>query len=337
MSVLVVLRHCTILDYLPYQSSNLGSMNYWIQTFLSDILGSIAVPFFFIVSGFFLGIKQYPYISLLKKKYLSLVLPYFLWSAISFIVMFGIQLFPIVKSYFNSDLIVEQSFLKNLFDFIDAKYVGQFWYIQNLIILFIISPILLWIIRKISCVFLIFLFIMSTLGLFANSTLLSSSSILYFTLGLFFSNHLELLKRKYSNRYIGVFNLLFFVFALLLILYKGTLELKLNDWNFLSVFIIPIGLFVFWITYDIVESAVWKFRYNQIYYYSFFIYAVHGSLLVNGVKKVLVSIVPVSGIGFLTAYFFSFLIVLFLCIFILYILKHRITRLLSLLMGNRFF
>jgi surface polysaccharide O-acyltransferase-like enzyme len=46
---------------------------------LIGIITAIAVPLFFLISAYFLFIKEQKYVPMLKKKCLTILLPYFLW------------------------------------------------------------------------------------------------------------------------------------------------------------------------------------------------------------------------------------------------------------------
>ena len=78
---------------VPIHASFLGrvemsSVEYWTMTIISNGICRVAVPWFFVVSGFFLALSYKGYWALLKKRFQSLYVPFVIWNAI----YFGFQL-----------------------------------------------------------------------------------------------------------------------------------------------------------------------------------------------------------------------------------------------------
>ncbi|MBQ9983284.1 MAG: acyltransferase family protein [Lachnospiraceae bacterium] len=105
--------------------------SYNIQDGIIAITYFTRMPLFFFVSGYFLekSISKYSTKSLLKKKFVSLVLPYFIWSAVAFLVNVGMALISDVGC--NKEWIISE-FVEV---FIHARSV---WY---LIVLFLTDVI----------------------------------------------------------------------------------------------------------------------------------------------------------------------------------------------------
>lgn len=134
----------------------------FIEYFLCNGLNRVAVPIFFMISGylFFLSFKftTYGYFSKIKSRFISLAIPYILWSLISMgicLIFWGVDIMPVdsMKSSLESGGLL-QVFL-NPPNF-------QFWFILQLILYVIISPIIYLIIKfkPTRIVYLIGLFVM---------------------------------------------------------------------------------------------------------------------------------------------------------------------------------
>jgi len=125
----------------------------FIQEFLSDGIFRIAVPFFFIISGYFLFAKYEGrfsfniYIEVLKKRIKTLVIPFIIISVLGLILVVLLQKIPGTGVFFNTYkikyLTLKVIFLK-LF-ILPVSY--QLWFINYLFRCVVISPIIYLLIR----------------------------------------------------------------------------------------------------------------------------------------------------------------------------------------------
>ncbi|EKY4195043.1 acyltransferase [Vibrio harveyi] len=152
---LSILRFLLIIGVVFIHASNpsINNVSYFSNTlekFISDGLARVSVPLFFMISGylFFLGCNWSldKYKVKLKSRFNSLVIPFLFWNITTLAVFFLVQINPTTSTLFsgNGQLISEY----NSFDFINA-IIGinrlpisfQFWFIRDLIIVIILSPI----------------------------------------------------------------------------------------------------------------------------------------------------------------------------------------------------
>lgn len=111
-----------------------------------------AVPYFFLMSGFFLTWKLKPsemfsYRVMLRKKAVSLVLPYFLWNTLWSMLLYLSLLFPksqVLPSYKYQDMGV-WTVLKDIY-WKPLDY--PLWFLRDLIVFFLVSPVFLWLIDR---------------------------------------------------------------------------------------------------------------------------------------------------------------------------------------------
>ena len=150
-AVLVVLLHA----YDQQLTVENNPMAWYVGKFLSGGLASIAVPFFFIVSGFLLT-KQHDvgmtYGELVKRRLCSLGIPYVIWCliyAMTYMIftIWGNRLAGRPLNY-NTCLALPLSSWQNPFrifgfDMNGFPAAGHLWYIRNLLLLVVVSPLLL--------------------------------------------------------------------------------------------------------------------------------------------------------------------------------------------------
>ena len=153
LTFLVVILHAYNLE----SSEVVLSMNSFIQNFISYGICTIAVPMFFMISGYLFFYKFKPtldgWINKYKKRFKSLVIPFVVWCVGWMIILYLVQLTPFGQVFF-SNMIVSEFNLKQLFEY-TFKYPipFQLWYILDLIKLVIISPIIYYIVKLVGKIY----------------------------------------------------------------------------------------------------------------------------------------------------------------------------------------
>lgn len=153
---LVVFIHLTLAD-------DIRSKFYY--SIIRYVFAPIAVPWFFVLSGLFIA-KNVDndswYKNALQKRFYTLVIPYCIWCALY--VLFRCLLVLIASLVHSraptatefSGFISIESFGLYIFN---PPVLVPFWYIRALMLFIILSPVLLWIIRKFNYIFLILAFL----------------------------------------------------------------------------------------------------------------------------------------------------------------------------------
>jgi surface polysaccharide O-acyltransferase-like enzyme len=136
-TILIVAIHYKSKDVID--SSNYFGWNYLFQEFLANGIARVAVPFFSLIAGFFLYeslTKKGGYVSLLKKKGRSLLIPYLIGSCLLSIILF----------FIDSANGLDVQFAPNKLKFIARLVVHpvsvQFWFLRDLLVVIVISPLL---------------------------------------------------------------------------------------------------------------------------------------------------------------------------------------------------
>ncbi len=171
----------------------------WIQSVISAGLSGCAVPLFFMFSAYLFFKKDAPYKLMLKKKTKGLLLPYFVWIALNIaLVTFG----KLFAARLNPSLLVNPEKIPALswsvldwikafagfgFDKLNHPYVGQFWFVRDLLILFLVSPVLRIIYRKFPKTSLIFCVFIYISGVTPQGFYTDRAAPLFFTLGYFWA------------------------------------------------------------------------------------------------------------------------------------------------------
>lgn len=214
MSVAIVFLHgyttVQMYDYLSvlpvYQS---------VTRIFALQIGEIGVPTFFIISGylFFRGYKQtwecYKY--KMQKRFYSLIIPYLIWNCLMILGFYVAECIPAIRELFNDGKKLVHDF--GFIDFLGAFWarkdggpiLDQLWFVRNLIVLVICSPIIYYIVRYTK---IIGIAVLGMFWFFSNGMAYPQSSIFYFSLGAWFSINAKSMTSEI--RKIGIFLFLFF-------------------------------------------------------------------------------------------------------------------------------
>lgn len=125
-------------------------INSEILNFLARCLPSICVPVFFMISGYLLGYKYHigscrDYIGLLKKRAVSLLLPFAVWNLLAFIVRLAVKKSPL--GHLTSNAYGFDSPADFLISVLWSPELEPLWFIRNLLLFVAAYPIVLWSVR----------------------------------------------------------------------------------------------------------------------------------------------------------------------------------------------
>ena len=124
-----------------------------IRHLIANVWGGIAVPLFFIISGYLFAANPKPVAVTVKSKFQGIAVPYILWTLITVALFFTAQSFSFTRPYFTQEQNIIRSWkgidvIKAFFGRIQPNtdyyhpLVYQFWYIRNLLVFFCISPLI---------------------------------------------------------------------------------------------------------------------------------------------------------------------------------------------------
>lgn len=198
---LIILLHCYSVQRLEGSHETYFKVLYPFSLWL----GETGVPGFFFISGFLFFLSKKTYYQKLKARFHTLLIPYLLWN----LILLTLYLVAWAAGYpqeINGRSIIGYTIIDyvRLFwdrgSFDDGNFVPllcPLWYIRNLLIMSILSPILYYIIRYAREVFLLattFWWLISYHNAFIPQT------ILFFSLGAYFSifniNPLQMVQKQ---------------------------------------------------------------------------------------------------------------------------------------------
>lgn len=278
-----------------------------IKQLICEVLGNGAVPLFFLFAGYLQFAKRNSYTNVLKKKFKSLLIPYISWTMINVFLYFIAQSIPKLAFFFQNEInIVRNWTVKewvNLFWIHNDKtpLVSQFWFVRNLMVLVVISPLLTFLCKKNPFCFMFISFICLLNGL----PLSFGITLFFYMIGYFFA--------EYNVDFFSLADKVSWVGVIVIFLIEMLVLIMCNK-NFVcfDIFKIVSCLFFLKLSANIIQNEKLFKITKYLAGYSFFLYAVHAPLIINCLNKVSYRIIPLTGIWCLV----QFIIPSLLCIII---------------------
>lgn len=341
LMVMVVFLHSYNLEIKFTSGTKFINQGYnsFMQELISQGVTRIAVPLFFTISGylFFLSIKDgslLEFLSRYRKRSKTLVLPYLIWSIYGVLFYLILQSIPFSKPFFTKELISGYSVTQFLSTIFINPIPYQLWFIRDLIVLILLSPILYWLIKYLKYYLILFFLFAWIYNI--SYKIFSNESILFFAIGALFSiKKINIQNYKINNRY-----LLFLIIWITLIFAKTILFYINfeNEWliRILLKSSILIGIISIWLFYDHIfkNSDISKTKYYPFFQYTFFLYAFHEPVLTI-FKKAFYYIFSKSELSSLIVYISAPMITIFVSILIGYYLKRFMPKYYCLITGGR--
>ena len=197
---LVVSIHVDWPDGIPL------SAGWFIYNVVKEGVARIAVPFFFIVSGFFLAQhfnEEKWHDREVRKRLKSLVVPFVTWSIITLVAITPLSIIADIiahRPFGTSIYFIDQyNYLMVFgFDLADFPIHVPLWYVRCLFLFVLVAFVFKWLVEKLGYMWLCaaFLFNLFRADIISNAGLseffrmgFSASGIFYFSLGIFFARH----------------------------------------------------------------------------------------------------------------------------------------------------
>lgn len=335
--VLVLYMHIVPLEHFEI-TSDLTSMNLYnfIAEFVAHNLGRMAVPCFFLFSGYFYfrNMKAWGYDFYLKqqkKRMITLVIPYVLWNLLNIgVVLAKGYIFNAIGWNGEGDLnyIRETPFL----ELMTFPINQPLWSLRDLIVMTFFAPVFFYIFRYLKGwgLVLLLLIYLSTLELPIRG--FSMVAIFFFGAGSYFG-----IEKRNLLADLIPFKWLSYIGATVLV-FLATISHTTPYYEYLIRCFVPLGI-ISAITLTHTLSQRNRKLFNSFISLSssvFFIYAVHELYLKNWVKGAFFR-TPLadSGWGMIVGYILMPLVLLAICLVIYYLLKLISPRLVAVLTGGR--
>ena len=331
LSVFVLYIHAKNLAYYDFGDAH-GTLIYVLNQIMSETFGRVAVPFFFLQSGYWMfrydihNKKSNILKRKLKKKATSLCIPYLLWNTWGVLFCQIMPRLPLMPFRIYNGQVVDITLSNILKGVLLHEFYIPFWFMQDLIVLTALSPVLVILLRKryTAYITVIILFVLTMLGI--NTPLCQTSSILLFTLGGTLS--------AYNREYWEKPNSSHFETAMYILLFLICAVLKWLSIPFISIVYSIVTPILFWKSCELL--GYWNVFDHEPWWFckqSFFIYSAH-IIPVQGLSSILSKIS--SSMAWAS---FSYLVNPLIALAFLYvvarILAQRFPKLYGLLCGNR--
>lgn len=320
MSVLVILIH-SINNETKF------------QLFFSESgIGQFAVPLFFIISGFLFFRTAYTKLDVRRKlhnKIYTLLIPYLLWNLIYYAIHLllkpgqGISINEAFEAAFN------------------YKYNPSFWFIYQLILLNIISPLLYYVIKKDKYMVLLFVALSLMILFKIDLPYINEDAIIYYFSGAIFS-------KIYNRGKVSFISKKYFVYSFVISVLIFTANRFLYNAMFIDTRLVPLfTLSTIYarlsISFTIFYLIDLFFSYSKMYGFmehTFFLYAIHFMIvkaMIIFMKFLSYKFLPVK--AFIVIETIVFVSSPMICIFINYYLtrfmKKRFNKTYNILTGDR--
>lgn len=316
--------------------SNINSCVIYFETFVTYTLGPLAVPTFFMISGYLFfrapviekdnkaNISNW--LQKIYRRFFTVAIPYFTWNLIDYILFILLSISPIgvlmatdtVSIDFNE--IISAIFL--------YKYNSVYWYMAQLI-LFSIASVFLYFLLKHPCSILLVLFF-TALSIVSNQDIFRFNSFAFWVLGSWIGVHKpKCILTKIHPSYAKV-SLLATTLVLAIRFILNDVFYISND--FINEYLLLLNTIFLWFSFDALPYNKMTLRWWQSI--TFFIYSSH-PLILDGVKKMLIFILPKNTFFAIIIYFVSVIITLIIVIMLAQISRRYLKSIWNILNGNR--
>ena len=298
-------------------------------------LGETGVPGFFFISGFLFFYSKKYYQLKLETRYHTLLIPYLLWNTL----LLALYIVASMAGYpqdINGKNIADYTFTDYIRVFWDrgsydngnfVPILCPFWYIRNLLIMSILSPLFYYIIKYVRKFFLL---VVAVWWLFTPHNAFISQTILFFCLGAYFSilkkNPLEVFDKK--RRWYLTLCAIFAVADIVVhTIYVTPINLQIH--RFALIFNIP-ALFLL-ADYCCQHGFTSKFLPHA----SFIVFCVHYPIVVVMRKACAVKLGDASDLIHIPLYFVCVILATAISILIYMSLDNYLPKVKNILSGNR--
>lgn len=335
---------------------------------LSYVIPFIAVPCFFLISGylFFANFQKWSfegYKSKLRSRIKTLVLPYILWNLVPFLIVLGKMTFRVVVRGKPSDELISMLSKDIWHIFYDTYHwdagvswlgeklylAGPFdlplWFLRDLIVVTLFTPVIYFMIRKFKIYFIALLALAFVSGVWILLPGFGITAFFFFSLGTYMAlNKINIVQFVHKYKYLIV-PLFLLQLCLKVYFYGGNTTISPSiamPLIYFCTFFICFGVFF---AFYVASYCALKFkaRPNKLLVSScFFIYALHDlympgiGRLLDTVRSYTAKLIPIDNAwGELLAYLLIPFLTAAVCILILQGLRRIAPRFAAVISGNR--
>lgn len=311
-----------------------------VRYFISEILARLAVPAFFFISGFLFFRKTdcfnlSTYVQKLKKRGRSLLLPYLFWNLVVVLLFYLAQTF--LEGLLSGNNLSVADYTWN--NWLQAFWVGNsgkhmpinypLWFIRDLIVVVIFSPIIYWGIKRLQPLFILLLGVLWFFNFGIDVTGFSTGSFFFFSYGAYWGIN--------KINFVGNYNR-FFPYSLWVYIILAVCNLFFRNYDW-CIYIHKVGILVglsmlISLAAYCLKKHICKVNTN-LANSSFFIYAYHGMPLALVIKLLVKVICPQTNMSLILLYFICPIITIVLGLGIYKVLIKYLPKFTALVTGGR--
>lgn len=364
LAVAVVFIHSFgVSEYYPpysefFSFSGTGFYNL-IRICFSHVATHVAVPTFFLVSGFLFFNKVHTFNTLVgwKRKFLSrfrtLVIPYLLWNLIAIFIVVAVKVggfflkgkpLSSILDYFRENGWLHLFWDCNVWGEDRINWLGMcvsstgpvnlpLWFLRDLIVMVVISPIIFWLLKYLRCYLLYVLLFCYISGIWPNIPGLQITAVFFFSIGAY----IGLYRRNVIEECRKVKWMSYVLASILLPLTVWFDGRNTHIGSFMYPFFVIVGVCaVFNLASWLLETGRVKNKFPALGKGSFFIYATHTLLILSFSTAICTRLFYWdNSIIHIVCYFMIPLLTVAIC-FSCYLLMQKYTpKILGILLGNR--
>lgn len=290
MALMILLLHSSFMHELKNGVSIFEGWNQPIYRTLDAIfvgnITNIAVPLFFMVSGYLFFLKNDSftlddYKGKISKRIKSLLVPYLIWNVIIFFVYLTVQTFVPSMASGRTKMIVDYTLSDYLSSFWSMSYVydggmngpidNPLWFVRDLMAMCVLSPIVYYMIKYLKALLPVALVLLFISNVWEGVPGLSISALAFFSLGAY----LGMNKIKFAEISLKILSYTVGLYVLLLIM---ILAAEVPAWLHLGRLEIVIGIVMSCSIASWACTKGWKIS-TFLTGSTFFVFASHCELL----------------------------------------------------------
>jgi hypothetical protein len=361
LAATVVLLHTTMKGYVDFVPLVEQPLSATIYRLFSWGLCTLAVPTFFLFSGyyFFTKLQEWDYgiyWDKLKKRAKTLLLPYVLWITIAFILSFTIGIITnwggqisIIGDF--KDCLSEHGWLRIYWDnnrigenperilnvigvpmHHSNPFVSPLWFIRDLMVVMVLSPVVYVFVKYFKIWGLAIVAVLMSLNIWVPLEGFFAPAFFFFVMGAFFQVHSRSFLLGFRKIEIPSYVLTIVFLAASLLAYGHDYYLSEFFRKIFSIFgvISVVNISSYLIEHDRVRV------YHTLAASSFFIYATH-TICVSRLSSYIMShVVPYDNtVAYIITYFMQAFLTVAICLGVFVVLKRICPHILSVLTGGR--
>ncbi len=315
----------------------------------SETFGRVAVPLFFFFSGFlfFRTIKDGHftagvYLSKLKRRARTLLVPYVFWNLLMIVFMLFCQTLVPTLTSGRCKLVADYSVGDWLWDFWNTHMVNDFgraypinaplWYLRDLMVIMILSPLVYCVARWLKLYGVMLLGIAWLLGINSGIIGFNTSTFFFFTSGAYFGIHGKNFVTLLRPCMVPV-TIIYLILVVLDLCFFGSGSwwhyIFLHKANYLLGMVVAITVSSYFL-----EKGTWKVSPFLSSGY-FFVYVCHIMPLICFTKLAFKLVQPHSDISLLMLYILCPLLAILVCLALYWGLRKFLPRFTAVIMGGR--